>query len=173
MKEKNRIHRKHSQQAYRRILGVTLSKRGWNNVLIYLVLALMFMFHFLGQDKPDKPQETTYLPFENSALVALQAAPLHAVRVGNQWQAQGDSALSQASLDTWVSAWQTVELQATEQLLAGQEYYLEVTLADQAPFGVAIFVTDETYLVAFPQFDEVFKVVSERPEQLLLPWFKD
>lgn len=148
----------------RSILGVTLSKRGWNNVLIYAVLALMFIFFFLGQDSGRMGSDDSFRPFAVYNIVELRDYQRDLIRVGNQWELRAGQ-LTSAEQTRWLDAWQNLTLKPYDGLLEGEEYAVEVSVADQnGTLSIAVFFQptlsqdDEVgkVLVALPGYDQVF-----------------
>ena len=157
--------RKESDQ--RTILGFTLSKRGWNNVLIYIVLILMFIFYFLGHENQRLGSGDSFQPFANDTLVEVTDGQYTLTRVGNRWQQQQGPELSADVLERWREHWQYLRLEPTASLLQGREYRVELTFADQEhAVEVGVFFFDGQALVALPGADHVFRVVSSNPEYL-------
>ncbi|RUO26797.1 hypothetical protein CWE09_08925 [Aliidiomarina minuta] len=149
----------------RTLLGMTLSKKGWNNVVIYIVLILMFAFYFMGH-RDDQSAESHLQPFADQVLVGLSDNERELIRVGNRWQLQRGE-LSQEEQAKWLSAWQNIELRVHEGLLQGQEYGIEIILLDvNEPVNVAVFFTADKTLVALPGYDHVFKVMNPEPDAL-------
>lgn len=145
----------------RTVLGITLSKRGWNNVVIYTVLIAMFLLYFSSLDSSRVARDETMQPFADATIVELSDAAHRLVRVGNQWQLeQGE--LTEEEQQRWLQSWQNLQLRAYDGLLTGLEYRVEVTLADaERPVDVAVFFTPDRTLVALPGYDQVF--VSDNP----------
>lgn len=149
----------------RTLLGITLSKRGWNNVIIYVVLILMFAFYFMGH-RDDPAAERHLQPFADQVLVGLSDNQNELIRVGNHWQLQRGE-LSEEEQEQWLRAWQNVELSVHEGLLQGREYGVEITLMNvAAPVNVAVFFDADQVLLALPGYDHVFEVISPEADAL-------
>lgn len=155
--------KKRTQESdYRTIFGFTLSKRGWNNVLIYLVLILMFVFYFLGHDSGKIASAKGWKPFAERTLVAISDHRVSLVRVGNTWEQRSGNSLSDNAQARWLSAWQGLTLATTEHLLAGREYQVELTFADEPEnWVVGVFFYNGEVLIALPGVDQVFQVVGD------------
>ncbi len=157
MKKKRR-----QESDYRTVLGFTLSKRGWNNVLIYVVLILMFVFYFLGHDSGKIASESRWQPFAERTLVAITDHRVSLVRVANSWEQRGGSSLSLSAQERWLHAWQGLSLEPTKQLLAGREYQVELTFADETEsWRIGVFFYNGEAFVALPSADQVFRVLGE------------
>ena len=147
---------KNAQQ--RTLFGLTLSKRGWNNVLIYVVLAFMFIFYFLGQDNNS---EESFRPFAVYSIVELRDRQHDLVRVGNQWELR-EGQLTSAQQSRWLDAWQSLTLKPYDGLLEGEEYAVEISVADQnGRLNIAVFFQPDQVLVALPGYDQVFVASHE------------
>jgi len=146
---------------YRTVLGFTLSKKGWNNVLIYLVLILMFVFYFMQHDSGKIASQGGWQPFSERTLVAISDHQLALIRVGNEWQVQRGEPLAVDAQNRWLSAWRHVSLKPTEQLLQGREYQVELTFADDPKtVRIGVFFYNDQALLALPGADTVFRVTS-------------
>lgn len=157
MKKKRR-----QESDYRTVLGFTLSKRGWNNVLIYVVLILMFVFYFLGHDSGKIASESRWQPFVERTLVAITDHRVSLVRVANSWEQRSGGPLSASAQERWLHAWQGLALEPSEQLLAGREYQVEITFADEAEsWRVGVFFYNGEAFVALPGADQVFRVLGD------------
>lgn len=151
----------------RTILGFTLSKRGWNNVLIYLVLGLMFVFYFLGHKSGEIAGQQTVEPFTDQMIVEISDRQNHWIRVGANWEQRSGDAMDTEIFRRWLSAWQRVQFEPTEQLLSGEEYVVEITLADSPePLRIGVFYQNNEALIAFPGADVTYRVIAPEPEQL-------
>lgn len=157
MKNKRR-----QESDYRTVLGFTLSKRGWNNVLIYVVLILMFVFYFLGHDSGKIASASRWQPFAERTLVAISDHKVSLVRVANNWEQRAGNTLAANAQARWLQAWQELSLEPSEQLLAGREYQVELTFADEAEsWKVGVFFYNGEAFVALPGADQVFRVVGD------------
>lgn len=145
----------------RTVLGITLTKQGWNNVVVYTVLTAMFLLYFSSLDTDRPGGKETIRPFADATIVELSDSSNQLLRVGNRWQLQrGD--LNAEQQQRWLDAWQNLQLEPYDGLLNGREYRVEVTLADaKQPVEVAVFFTGESTLVGLPGYDQVF--VSDNP----------
>lgn len=150
----------------RTIFGLTLSKRGWNNVIIYVVLIFMFAFYFLGHESGRIASEESFKPFAVYNIVELRDRTHDLVRVGNQWELR-EGQLTSAEQSRWLDAWQSLTLREYKGLLEGDEYQVEISVADQdGTLLVAVFIQDEKTLVALPGYDQVFLATHSQAQDL-------
>ncbi|CUS47606.1 MAG: hypothetical protein HLUCCO02_11335 [Idiomarinaceae bacterium HL-53] len=151
----------------RTILGITLTKRGWNNVLIYTVLGFMFVFYFLGHESGEIAQQSSLSPFSERTIVQIEDAEVQWMRVGAQWQQMGGDPMDAEVFRRWLNAWQNLELRASQTLLSGREYSVTIVLADHPePLRVGVFYQNGQVLVALPGADVTYEVIAPEPEQL-------
>ena len=150
----------------RTILGLTLSKRGWNNVVIYVVLILMFVFYFLGQDNTRMTADDSFRPFAVYNIVELRDGHNDLVRVGNQWELR-EGQLTSSEQNRWLESWQNLTLKPYNGLLEGDEYSVEVSVADQnGTLSIAVFLQVDKVLVALPGYDQVFLASHDAAQDL-------
>lgn len=92
---------------------MALSRRDWNNVIIFAVLALLLLFYIVPQQlallKQQQQQDTKVVP-EGYTLLQLQFAGSNVQQAGTMWhfQPQQQSVNSAAEI---ASAWQQLELE--------------------------------------------------------------
>lgn len=157
---------KKEQSEQRTILGLTLSRRGWNNALIYSVLIMMFVLYFLNHDRGRIAGDESFKPFAVYNIVELRDASHDLVRVGNQWELRSGQ-LTSDEQHRWLDAWQNLAVQPYEGLLAGQEYSVMVSVADQErEMQVTVFFDNDRIMVALPGYDTVFLAVHKQAADL-------
>lgn len=68
---------------------IKLSRRNWNNVLIFVVLVLMFVLYGIPQrlTTPDSPTEHRLIPAE-AQLLMVSFGQQRLIQAGSQWQLQ-------------------------------------------------------------------------------------
>lgn len=136
-------------------------------MLIYLVLGLMFVFYFMGHRSGEIAGQQTVLPFEGQMIVGIRDNHSSWLRVGARWQQQAGESVAEERFRRWLNAWQSIELETSESLLSGEEYVVEITLADNVePLRIGVFYQDNMALVALPGADVTYQVVAPEPEQL-------
>ena len=85
-----------------------LSRRGWNNVLIFAVLAMMMIFQYSGNRLSQNDGATRYqsaLP-AGAVILSMHFDNVLIRRIGSQLQAQPTLALSQSQLQQIIQAWE-------------------------------------------------------------------
>lgn len=157
---------KKNESDKRTIFGVTLSKRGWNNVVIYVVLVFMFIFYFLGHESGRIASDESFKPFAVYNIVELRDRNHDLVRVGNQWELR-QGQLTSSEQSRWLDAWQSLTLKPYDGLLEGAEYQVEISVADQdGVLHVAVFMQEEKVLVALPGYQQVFVATHPQAQDL-------
>ncbi|WP_018692143.1 hypothetical protein [Algicola sagamiensis] len=88
-----------------------LSRQGWNNVLIFSMLIMIFLFNGLHHRMlsfESEPQSQQLLP-EESMLLTLELPPYSIERIGKAWRIQpGRKDTSEAELHQLTTAWQSI-----------------------------------------------------------------
>lgn len=132
-------------------------------MLIYVVLIMMFVFFFLGHDNHN---EESFRPFAVYSIVELRDRQHDLVRVGNQWELR-EGQLNSAEQSRWLDAWQNLTLRTYDGLLEGDEYAVEVSVADQnGTLQIAVFFQPDQVLVALPGYDQVFVATHDQASDL-------
>lgn len=89
---------------------IRLSRRGWNNVLIFATLLLILLFNQSGKflSDPTAPDAAHLLPTD-IPVMKIEFGSHQLERVGQGWRLRPSSALSEAELAQIVQRWQTAE----------------------------------------------------------------
>ena len=114
--------------------GVTmrLSKRGWNNVLIFGVLLIIFIFNFSQQFRLSStiPQRTVIS--SDITIVEIETPDYIITRVGRKWESKPNIGLSSDNLQQIVNNWQTIPLDTlTVQDLPTPDFILKFFVTEQ------------------------------------------
>jgi hypothetical protein len=109
-----------------------LSKRGWNNVLIFGVLLVIFIFNFSQNLRLSSSVETQSVIPPDLTILEIQTPDYVITRVGRQWTQQPSVGLSSEDLQQIVNNWQTMPLDVlTEQELTTSTFILRFFIAEQ------------------------------------------
>ena len=122
-----------------------LSRRGWNNVLIFAVLSIIFIANF--SDKLSLSSDTEPRPIIDSQLtiVEIKTPDYQIKRFGRTWKSEPDLGFSEAQLLSLVKSWQHMPLE------------------EQAPFDTP----------AHPYVIKIYTVDKEQPIVVQLSQFGD
>ena len=126
-----------------------LSRKGWNNVLIFSVLLIIFVFNF-SQKLPLSPNvhQRSVIP-DNVTIVEIKTPDYQITRLGRGWQSQPSLGLSTQQLNTLVNNWQSLKL-ATHPPISENitPYTIQVYIANKdQPIIVQLYQYGEHYLL--------------------------
>ena len=109
-----------------------LSKKGWNNVLIFGVLLIIFIFNFRQQlhFSNSTPQRPVISP--DLTIVEIQTPDFIMTRTGRKWKREPSINLSNENLQTIVNNWQTLPLAVLDiQSLPSSDFILKFFVIEQ------------------------------------------
>lgn len=155
----------------RTIFGITLSKRAWNNVLVYVVLLLMFLFWFSAPDSPapggqSKNGDTMQLMPADSGLQSIQIAEQEIRLSESGWQCSAPCALTPQQAQAVAEAWQNLEIKASSQQPTEKLLDIQLGFVGNQQALVELY-TQPQLLLRLPQQDKVYQPVNVSVEQLL------
>lgn len=111
-----------------------LSRQGWNNVIIYGVLALFFLFYIAPNHLAMmRSKEMQQVVAPGQRILQLSFARTTLKQAGPVWRTEPALALPQGLAEQTVAAWQTLQLgqaQASDHL-AAQLCVVELTLSGE------------------------------------------
>ncbi len=125
-----------------------LSNKGWNNVLIFGVLTIVFIFNF-SHKLTLSPQvnSRTIIP-KQETIVEIKTPDSLLTRHGREWQLTPPSALTQPQLNQLVAQWQQLALKTQENVAPNNHYPIFVYVANkQQPYVVNLIEQDDHYLL--------------------------
>jgi len=109
-----------------------LSKRGWNNVLIFGVLLVIFIFNFSQNLRLSSSVDTQSVIPPEVTILEIQTPDYVISRVGRQWAQKPSIGLTSEDLQQIVKNWQTMPLEVlTEQELTNSTFILRFFIAEQ------------------------------------------
>jgi hypothetical protein len=109
-----------------------LSKKGWNNVLIFGVLLVIFIFNFSQDLRLSSPVNTQSVISPDVTILEIQTPDYVISRNGRQWAQKPSVGLSSENLQQLVNNWQSVPLAVlTEQKLVSSTFVLRFFVAEQ------------------------------------------
>ncbi|WP_160064871.1 hypothetical protein [Psychromonas sp. L1A2] len=109
-----------------------LSKRGWNNVLIFGVLLIIFIFNFSQQLRLSTVVSQRTVISSDLTIVEIETPDYVITRVGRNWESNPSVGLSSDNLQQIVNNWQAVPLDAlTEQDLPTSNFVLKFFVTEQ------------------------------------------
>ena len=109
-----------------------LSKRGLNNVLIFGVLLIIFIFNFSQQLRLSTVVSQRTVISSDLTIVEIETPDYVITRVGRNWESNPSVGLSSDNLQQIVNNWQAVPLDAlTEQDLPTSNFVLKFFVTEQ------------------------------------------
>lgn len=120
-----------------------LSRRGWNNVLIFCCLAFILIFSRVGQD--DLDATTHRLLPEHVHVLSWEGATWRIERVGTTWRSLPELNIPTEQLSDLIHAWQAWHLPPSAPL-RGQPQRLTVWVANSdIPVTLNLYQDNGTY----------------------------
>lgn len=131
-----------------------LSKKGWNNVLIFGVLLIIFIFNFSQELRLSSKTSQRHVIANDLTIVEIDTPDYVITRVGRNWQSKPNRGISSTQLQNVVNNWQTVPLDVlTLQSLPTSSFIIKFFVAEQTqPIIVQLHqLQDDQYIL---QVDE-------------------
>ena len=142
-----------------------LSKRGWNNVLIFGVLIIVFLFNFSHKLllKPKVHQRT--LISNEVMIVEIKTPDFTIKRVGRSWVSEPNLGLSEHQLSLLVQNWQNLPLQTQLPIDKPKDpFIMQVYTANQAqPIIVKLLQEGDDYRLQTDQEMSLFLSAEQLP----------
>ncbi len=126
-----------------------LTKKGWNNVLIFAVLGIVFVFNFSHKLKlqPQVAQRTVVS--NQQTIVEIKTPDFKLIRTGRSWSSEPSTGLSSQQLTHLVNNWQSIALKSTTASPnSSSDYYISIYIAQQEqPIMVQLEQDGDNYLL--------------------------
>jgi len=109
-----------------------LSKKGWNNVLIFGVLLILFIFNFSQQSNLfyNKHQKTVIS--SNFTILEIETPDYTLTRIGRNWQREPNIGVSSKRQQDIVNNWQKTPLDSlTDPKLPTSDFVFKFFVAEQ------------------------------------------
>lgn len=151
-----------------------ISRRGWNNVLIFAVLAMMLIFQYSGKKINGDDSANQYqsaLP-ASAVILSMQFDNIQIQRVGSQLATKPEMGLSQPQLQQIIKAWESATFKpvAEDVVIANLAYGINISfeLANLAtPVTLILYQIDGGYLLQ--NWQSQLLQIDEAELQVLLP----
>lgn len=109
-----------------------LSKKGWNNVLIFGILLAIFIFNFSQHLRLSTKTSQQNVISGSLTIVEIETPDYVITRVGRNWKSKPSMGISSEKLEHIVNNWQTMPLDTlTEQNLPTSNFILKFFVAEQ------------------------------------------
>ncbi|WP_440906031.1 hypothetical protein ACMZOO_07275 [Catenovulum sp. SX2] len=137
---------------------VRLSRSGWNNVLIFTSLIMIFLFnglHLKMFSSDGKPvQQHSLLPADEMILT-IDFPNYSLERIGRSWRTMPESNYSAEQLQAVVEQWQQLQVQPIDVMPNETKQYPDVVVSfwfagQKQAFVVQIFKLANTYVLRTP-----------------------
>ena len=131
-----------------------LSKKGFNNVLIFSILTLIFIFNFGKQLLPNVAPSNQTVIDSNLIIVEIKTPDFIIKRSGRSWISEPQLGLSDQKLSEIVKTWQTLPLhEATPPSEIDAPFIIQIYTANaEQPIIVKLIQQQEHYLL---QIDDI------------------
>lgn len=149
-----------------------LSKRGWNNVLIFACLGMIIIFNLMSGKINDNAEGSivNVLP-EQSMILTLEYPNVAIERLGTSWRINPSDVLSSENVENIINSWLTltgeVSLATSEDIgyrvtlwLAGDEHPKKLWIQPEAMLITDI-LSQRTWKVSSEQLNHLAVVTSK------------
>lgn len=142
-----------------------LSKKGWNNVLIFGVLTIIFLFNFSHKLLLEPKVKQRTLIDNQVMIVEIKTPDFSIKRNGRSWVSQPDMGLSEHQLSLLVKNWQNLPLQTQEPIIQPKHpFIMQVYTAEQdQPIIVKLIQQGENYLLQTDEKMSLFLSAQQLP----------
>ena len=159
-----------------------LSRKAWNNVLIFSMLLMIFFFNGLHKklnSVPEQPSIQTVLPAQ-SFILAL-SFPEHKIeRIGTAWRSQpliespasNEWSANQENIVKLINDWQRVELSVSD--VSPAKLAQPITVAtlwlagEQLPWLYQLYSAPQGYYLLDKSTQRVFLIDADKAQQLFV-----
>lgn len=142
-----------------------LSRKGWNNVLIFGVLFIIFIFNFGHKLMLSPKVQQRAVIDKNLAIVEIKTPDYKIKRSGRSWQSEPDLGLSEQQIAQLVHNWQNLKLMTQPTANSTiSPYIIQIYTANQAqPFIVQLFQQEDNYLLQIDSTTSLFLEAQQLP----------
>ncbi|MCG6201473.1 hypothetical protein [Psychromonas antarctica] len=142
-----------------------LSSKGWNNVLIFGILTIIFVFHFSQKLTLSAKIEQRSVISNEFIIVEIKTPDFEIKRVGRSWKSEPDLGLSKNQLALLVQNWQQLKLETQSTVTTKQPPYLiYIYSANQAqPTIVQLFQQGDNYSLQLDSTISLFLSAEQLP----------
>lgn len=168
------------------VLGIKLTRRGWNNVLIYAILAIALLFWKVFPVHEDINTESstttnvvagesvadqstagdTMALFPNVAIVELATPVLRLEQSDQGWLYDDQLIADQAGARHLIERWQTLQVSVTDIQPQGTAQEIMVRLADGRPLLVLALYEQPVPIIQLPDDETHYRVHQVTYRQL-------
>ena len=142
-----------------------LSKKGWNNVLIFGVLTIIFLFNFSHKLLLEPKVHQRTLINKDMLILEIRTPDFSIKRDGRSWISEPNLGLSEQQLSSLVKNWQNIPLQTQEPVIQPKNpFVMQVYSANQdQPIIVKLIQQGENYLLQTDETMSLFLSAQQLP----------
>lgn len=157
----------------RKIFGLTMTRRGWNNVLVYVLLLIMVVFWYVapptkeqGVGAQDAATETIGLIPPDGSLTMITVGDIRLVLRDNEWQCDTSCRLPGSAPQRIAESWMAVQMEATSQPAENllTSVYFRFVRDEQA--RIELYAEPEL-IIRLPNQQQNYRVKNATASQLL------
>ncbi len=142
-----------------------LSRKGWNNVLIFGILIIVFLFNFSHKLTISPKVQHRSVISNELTIVEIKTPDFKIKRVGRRWKSEPNMGFSELQLSLLVQNWQTLKLQTQAAIEnSTSPYIMQVYIANQEqPIIVQLFQQGDNYLLQTDSTMSLFLSAEQLP----------
>lgn len=126
-----------------------LSPKGWNNILIFSALLIIFIFNFGHKLSLSPKVHQRSVIDKNLTILEIKTPDYKIERIGRTWKSEPHIGLSEMQLAQLVTNWQSLKLETHAPVDDTVTPYLihVYTTSQETPFIVQLFQYGDHYLI--------------------------
>lgn len=156
----------------RKLFGVTMRKRSWNNVLVYVILIIMFVFWYVAppmkevDETVSEPSSEIGLIPDNGSLSAIEMPDLMLKRDNGEWQCANECRLTNQQISGVVTHWLSIKMTPVQEQATDKITDVLLSFNDGNTARVELYASP--YLILrLPNQQQNFKIENLHVSQLL------
>lgn len=142
-----------------------LSRKGWNNVLIFGVLIIIFIFNFSHKLRLSSDIQQRAVIRNDLTIVEIKTPDFKVIRAGRTWKSEPDLGLSKQQLASLVENWQNLELETRPAIKTDNSAYpiAIYTSKQEQPISVLLLQQGDDYLLQIDSSTSLFLSAQQLP----------
>lgn len=160
----------------RKIFGLTMTRKAWNNVLVYVILIIMVVFWYVAPPVKEEADDSIVQEAESGEVIglipndgnlrAMQIDQLKLALNDGQWQCQAPCRLSEKAAASVVENWLALTMTPTEQPAENliTEVYFGFVGGEEA--RIELYAEPEL-MIRLPNQQQNYRVIEFTASQLL------
>lgn len=156
----------------RKLFGVTMRKRSWNNVLVYVILIIMFVFWYVAppmqtsDETITEPTNQIGLVPDNGSLLAINMPDVTIKLQNENWQCINECRLSKQQVNTLVNNWLSIKMSPTDEQATDKVTDVQLSFNDGNSARVELYASPYL-IIRLPNQQQNFRVENLHVSQLL------